>query len=95
MSDCRFGVSPVNYPDPDPDHRFMGSIHILGGIRAEALPRSFTALQRPHRMTIILLPLEKTEITKLPNHQNIKYVTVSAGKGMPSFPIVLFYLISS
>ena len=22
MSDCRFGVSPVNYPDPDPDPRF-------------------------------------------------------------------------
>ena len=21
MSDCRFGVSPVNYPDPDPDPR--------------------------------------------------------------------------
>ena len=20
MSDCRFGVSPVNYPDPDPDY---------------------------------------------------------------------------
>ena len=20
MSDCRFGVSPVNHPDPDPDH---------------------------------------------------------------------------
>ena len=20
MSDCRFGVSPVNYPDLDPDH---------------------------------------------------------------------------
>ena len=20
MSDCRFGVSPVNYPDPDPDN---------------------------------------------------------------------------
>ena len=19
MSDCRFGISPVNYPDPDPD----------------------------------------------------------------------------
>ena len=19
MSDCRFGLSPVNYPDPDPD----------------------------------------------------------------------------
>ena len=32
MSDCRFGVSPVNYPDPDPDHLthplhlFMGAI---------------------------------------------------------------------
>ena len=23
MSDCRFGVSPVNYPDPDPEN--MGS----------------------------------------------------------------------
>ena len=21
MSDCRFGVSPVNYPDPDPEGR--------------------------------------------------------------------------
>ena len=21
MSDCRFGVSPVNYPDPDPDEQ--------------------------------------------------------------------------
>ena len=24
MSDCRFGVSPVNYPDPDPDCVFYG-----------------------------------------------------------------------
>ena len=23
MSDCRFGVSPVNYPDPDPDQSFI------------------------------------------------------------------------
>ena len=23
MSDCRFGVSPVNYPDPDPDVKFV------------------------------------------------------------------------
>ena len=21
MSDCRFGVSPVNYPDPDPERK--------------------------------------------------------------------------
>ena len=25
MSDCRFGVSPVNYPDPDPGQM----IHLL------------------------------------------------------------------
>ena len=24
VSDCRFGVSPVNYPDPDPEHKFDG-----------------------------------------------------------------------
>ena len=23
MSDCRFGVSPVNYPDPDPELSFI------------------------------------------------------------------------
>ena len=28
MSDCRYGVSPVNYPDPDPD---MGNLSL--GIR--------------------------------------------------------------
>ena len=25
MSDCRFGVSPVNYPDPDPDPESRGT----------------------------------------------------------------------
>ena len=24
MSDCRFGVSPVSYPDPDPDPEIVG-----------------------------------------------------------------------
>ena len=23
MNDCRFGVSPVNYPDPDPDESLL------------------------------------------------------------------------
>ena len=23
MSDCHFGISPVNYPDPDPDPNQM------------------------------------------------------------------------
>ena len=26
MSDCRFGVSPVNYPDPDPDQGSLEEI---------------------------------------------------------------------
>ena len=26
MSDCRFGVSPVNYPDPDPERYFITSV---------------------------------------------------------------------
>ena len=25
MSDCRFGVSPVNYPDPDPENGTAGA----------------------------------------------------------------------
>ena len=29
MSDCRFGVSPVNYLDPDPDVR--GMVEIVRG----------------------------------------------------------------
>ena len=29
MSDCRFGVSPVNYPDPDPEESvaFLFYVH--------------------------------------------------------------------
>ena len=27
MSDCRFGVSPVNYPDPDPVHFIVNDIN--------------------------------------------------------------------
>ena len=26
MSDCRFGVSPVNYPDPDPDPFYFSDL---------------------------------------------------------------------
>ena len=29
MSDCRFGVSPVNYPDPDPDVIFSREPYLL------------------------------------------------------------------
>ena len=29
MSDCRFGVSPVNYPDPDPDVQSDQGLHCL------------------------------------------------------------------
>ena len=29
MSDCRFGVSPVNYPDPDPANCATGSVEYV------------------------------------------------------------------
>ena len=29
MSDCRFGVSPVNYPDPEPP--FSGALSLVPG----------------------------------------------------------------
>ena len=42
MSDCRFGVSPVNYPDPDPGrgnfilkHWYDNSISVIYDIVAE------------------------------------------------------------
>ena len=28
MSDCRFGVSPVNYPDPDSDNRLIVEVEL-------------------------------------------------------------------
>ena len=28
MSDCRFGVSPVNYPDPDPDPEYFANLEL-------------------------------------------------------------------
>ena len=29
MNDCRFGVSPVNYPDPDPDRVRNSEMNML------------------------------------------------------------------
>ena len=29
MSDCRFGVSPVNYPDPDPDRKLKIKVQLM------------------------------------------------------------------
>ena len=34
MSDCRFGVSPVNYPDPDPDTTPSTIIDKLGQVES-------------------------------------------------------------
>ena len=31
MSDCRFGVSPVNYPDPDPDPMSLMKVNPIRG----------------------------------------------------------------
>ena len=37
MSDCRFGVSPVNYPDPDPETGSMTGI--LGQLKWDSLKK--------------------------------------------------------
>ena len=42
MSDCRFGVSPVNYPDPDPEPLRIGIIRALN----ECTVRLFKATTR-------------------------------------------------
>ena len=36
MSDCRFGVSPVNYPDPDPEDKKNNRNQ--NGVDVSALP---------------------------------------------------------
>ena len=33
MSDCRFGVSPINYPDPDPES-LMAELHTVSSFNA-------------------------------------------------------------
>ena len=41
MSDCRFGVSPVNYSDPDPEHlKFANSFLSSKGISNEIYLKS-------------------------------------------------------
>ena len=44
MSDCRYGVSPVNYPDPDPDHN-ADNIFLSFGIN-ELMPVCFRTCGR-------------------------------------------------
>ena len=41
MSDCRFGVSPVNYPDPDPEHLISRawSLHSISAVKVQ-LPQA-------------------------------------------------------
>ena len=40
MSDCRFGVSPVNYPDPGPDVIHNTKIHKQFSLRNGCLTQS-------------------------------------------------------
>ena len=35
MSDCRFGVSPVNYPDPDPESGHF-KLRMVGFVKNKA-----------------------------------------------------------
>ena len=42
MSDCRFGVSPVNYPDPDPERKLATrEIRVQSPVQASCFFLSF------------------------------------------------------
>ena len=39
MSDCRFGVSPVNYPDPDPEESHnIHTMNLLSQVTVQYKP---------------------------------------------------------
>ena len=43
MSDCRFGVSPVNYPDPDPESEDI-RVTSLGRVRSNYLTKQLRSV---------------------------------------------------
>ena len=45
MSDCRFGVSPVNYPDPDPDPDSDLFIHDLNNVSVFSIRPLYATLK--------------------------------------------------
>ena len=60
MSDCRFGVSPVNYPDPDPDKKATFMLRLspydLQQDSCETIQRSLVALSRQPKDILALVP---------------------------------------
>ena len=55
MSDCRYGVSPVNYPDPDPDvvdfnarNKSLTGKLLQQGYRYHKLRKTFSRFYRQH-----------------------------------------------
>ena len=50
MSDCRFGVSPVNYPDPDPETEIIVTCTPAGTNRiSKDPPNTFMSCSIPFR----------------------------------------------
>ena len=45
MSDCRFGVSPVNYPDPDPDQNLILSFSRANGVFCVIMVKIYRLVQ--------------------------------------------------
>ena len=56
MSDCRYGVSPVNYPDPDPDLSRTYYIHGIWDIAGIwDIPQPITESRNFHRFSGIFV----------------------------------------
>ena len=74
MSDCRFGVSPVNYPDPDPDPVKHNTL-ILFGQTVQSLVKCGSC-HCIFRLLQIFLPLFSwKKIVNLNNQSGSQYLT--------------------
>ena len=51
MSDCRFGVSPVNYPDPDSDPDSLSHVSLACHFRC--LERNWKNMHKEQRVSLV------------------------------------------
>ena len=73
MSDCRFGVSPVNYPDPDPESMVITLLKSPGKIMciSHNMDHIYQCINIIH--SLFLKILRKTEIlTSIKGHNSVE-----------------------
>ena len=58
MSDCRFGVSPVNYPDPDPEQFCWNESDAISKGKQENIFAKLTSFSLQEAFKIPILSLQ-------------------------------------